>query len=194
LNTFIKLLVYFSVVLGMYYLGLYLRQLNLFAVVDAVLIVGIRVLSAIVGTGALIAVLHFGYWICAGPWYYLQFKEKPWGGVYCVLIVIGAVTMVYSGCKTLLFWIPDSFPTYGEEGSTPLKMGIALTVSFLSIFAVIKLEEFVTQSIELNELRDNTHAECRSCEEFADTAKGWTGPKFGFICQDCIERALRLLE
>ena len=51
-------------------------------------------------------------------------------------------------------------------------------------------------AVKMKGEKNNTaiQAECRSCGDLADTAKGWTGPNCSFICQECIEIALCLLE
>ena len=105
-------------------------------------------------------------------------------GWYRLLLVASTIWIIIA----LIVTDPWSYTIVGLHGDGFLSVGIlpvAVLWGLIWIFAVKMKGEKNNTAIQ---------AECRSCGDLADTAKGWTGPNCSFICQECIEIALCLLE
>ena len=137
-----------------------------------------QVLLAIVATCSLVAVLHYSFRDKILV-HFVRVSEDS--KLYWVLVWIGAFTFAYFGCKALLFWIPDWFSYWDHEygGFRPYRDSLAGVVA-------------LGWSIWFMSLGGTQ--ECCSCRDLADRAKGWTEQGSGFICQECLEIALCLLE
>ena len=105
-------------------------------------------------------------------------------GWYRLLLVASTIWIIIA----LIVNDPWTYGIVGRQGEGFLSFGIlpvAVLWGLIWIFAVKMKGEKNNTAIQ---------AKCRSCGDLADTAKGWTGPNCSFICQECIEIALCLLE
>ncbi|UJB15425.1 hypothetical protein [Xanthomonas translucens] len=98
--------------------------------------IALKVLLAIISSACLLAVVH--YVLSAAIWpkkfiarsHAVRPSLKYWA--YYLLTLSGGAVILYGGCRTLLYWLPDSIGTHNEDGYfSPLKDSISIGFAFL---------------------------------------------------------------